>query len=105
MTHKIALTNIMEELVENKMEELMKLSNMCTCDRCRTDVAALALNKLPPRYVATDSGSAIARYEWMSTFQLQIMVTAEIQQAIEMVLKKPRHEHLSGSPTTPAPTT
>lgn len=92
MEDKIILKNVMEELVKNKMDELMKLAHMCCCDHCRADVAALALNKLPPRYVVTDNGSVYARYELLAAFQMQINVTAEVQSAIELVSKRPRHE-------------
>ena len=91
MLHKIELKNIMEDLVETKVDELLKLANTCICDQCRADVAALALNKLPPRYVATDSGNALARFEWMATIPLQIAVTTEVQHAVELVSRNPRH--------------
>ena len=53
MATKITPRNIMEDLVENKLGELMRSADMCCCGRCRADAKALALNKLPPRYVVS----------------------------------------------------
>ena len=43
--------NLMEGFVESRIDEAMKKFNCCTCDKCRRDIMALALNKLQPFYV------------------------------------------------------
>lgn len=53
--------NVAEEIVRSKVPSIMEESNMCTCDRCTNDVVALALNKIPPRYVVTQKGKLYAR--------------------------------------------
>ncbi|HWP51466.1 MAG TPA: late competence development ComFB family protein [Clostridia bacterium] len=49
--------NVMEELVEDKVDRLWKTHTACTCERCREDVIALSLNNLPPQYVVSDAGA------------------------------------------------
>ena len=51
---KAVLVNIMEYLVIDRLDAVFAKFNCCKCDKCKKDVAAIALNKLPPRYVVTD---------------------------------------------------
>lgn len=48
------LVNLMEGFVAARLDEVMKKFNCCTCDRCRRDILAMTLNKLPPLYVLED---------------------------------------------------
>lgn len=52
----MALVNIMEGIVKDKLTEMLKNENCCKCERCVEDMTALALNKLPARYVSTHNG-------------------------------------------------
>ncbi|MEG2769318.1 MAG: late competence development ComFB family protein, partial [Oscillospiraceae bacterium] len=45
------VVNVQEYLVSDKLEAAFNKFNCCRCDRCKKDVAALALNKLKPHYV------------------------------------------------------
>jgi len=81
----------MEDLVENKLDELMRAANMCCCERCRADVKALALNKLLPRYVVSVGGEVYSRFEELST-QNQANITAAIMAAIRVVRQNPHHD-------------
>jgi competence protein ComFB len=58
---KFIFVNVAEEIVRSKVLPMMKDFEMCTCDRCTNDVVALALNKLPPKYVVTMKGRLYAR--------------------------------------------
>ena len=41
--------NLMEDFVEQAIDECFeKEPNVCTCDRCRNNIAALALKQLKP---------------------------------------------------------
>lgn len=51
---KPILVNIMEYLVIDRLDAVFDKFNCCKCDKCKKDVAAIALNKLPPKYVVTD---------------------------------------------------
>jgi competence protein ComFB len=82
--------NIMEDLVECKLNELMRCAGMCCCERCRADVKALALNKLPPRYVVSVGGDIYSHFEAMNV-QIQVNITAAVASAIRVVRESPHH--------------
>jgi len=82
--------NIMEDLVEWKLNELLRSAAMCCCERCRADVKALALNKLPPRYVVSVSGDVYSHFDAMNV-QTQVNITAAIAAAIRIVRESPHH--------------
>jgi len=46
-----ATVNAMEEYVLRHADSVIQRFKLCRCDRCRRDVAAYALNNLPPKYV------------------------------------------------------
>ena len=50
--------NIMEAIVEEELAVMAPELECCTCEQCRNDMAAWALNQLPPKYVVTQAGSA-----------------------------------------------
>ena len=88
--------NLMEELVDKRLDELMSMANMCGCPQCRADVRALALNRLPPRYITSIKGDVFVRFEAQSC-QEQAEVAGAIVRAIEIVRKNPRHKGDTGS--------
>lgn len=88
---KIVPKNIMEDLVECKLNELMHSASMCCCERCRADVMALALNKLPPRYVVSVGGDVYSHFQAMSV-QTQVNITTAIVSAIRIVRESPHHD-------------
>ena len=55
------------------------------------DIAALALNNLPPRYVSTHKGDIFVRIQEMEG-KNDVDVIQAIAKAIEIVGKNPRHE-------------
>ena len=83
--------NSMEDLVENRLGDLMRSADMCCCERCRADTKALALNKLPPRYVVSVGGEVYSRFQELST-QNQVNITAAIMAAIRVVRQHPHHD-------------
>jgi competence protein ComFB len=90
MATKIAPKNIMEDLVEVKLDELMRSAGMCCCERCHADVKALALNKLPPRYVVSTAGEVYSHFQELAA-QNQINITTAIVAAIRTVHLNPHH--------------
>ena len=44
--NNMVLVNLMEELVINKLDSTLDRFNCCKCDKCKKDIAALALNRL-----------------------------------------------------------
>ena len=51
---QVSTVNLMESLVLRHLDTVIQRFNCCRCDRCRRDVAACALNLLPPKYVVAD---------------------------------------------------
>ncbi|MGI6153648.1 MAG: late competence development ComFB family protein, partial [Christensenellaceae bacterium] len=89
-SEKIIVKNIMEELVEEKLDMMMSSAGVCDCEQCRADVFAYALNHLPPKYIASTSGDVFTRVNTATT-QFQADILTAIVQAIDMVSKHPRH--------------
>ncbi len=86
------LTNFMEKLVFNKLEEIVRTRNdICTCEQCRLDIAAIALNDLTPRYIVTDRGELYTKLDMMET-QFGIDVLMAIGKAVAIVSERPRHK-------------
>lgn len=79
--------NVMETLVLRHLDAAIKRFNVCSCDRCRCDVAAYALNHLPPRY-------AIATSEKLAQLEREVplsAVTDALIKAVIQVRSTPRH--------------
>mgnify|MGYP003782426809 CR=1 FL=1 len=83
----LVLVNIMEDLVAQRLDDVMEKFRCCRCKRCRMDVTAMALNRLEPKYVAYD------RHQLKDLLNRQDgaqVVTALIHATIA-VKAKPRH--------------
>ncbi len=80
-----------DEMFEGLFKEYLKKSpGTCTCERCQEDMKALALNSIPPHYVATDKGTILKQV----SFDLiggKAQVTSAILTAIQTVGSNPRH--------------
>lgn len=86
------LKNYMEEVVLQKIDSVIaRYPDCCKCEQCRLDIAALALNNLPPRYVSTHKGDIFVRIQEMEG-KNDVDVIQAIAKAIEIVGKNPRHE-------------
>lgn len=84
------LKNFMEELVLDRMKGILADVDMCTCEKCLMDVAAIALNNLPPKYVVTEQGRVYSKVNFMGC-QYDADVISAIMQAAAQVKKQPRH--------------
>lgn len=81
----------MEMIVMQKLDEIWVNLDCCKCENCYNDVIALALNHLPPKYVASTEGELYARIGELNADK-EFYILLEIAKAIEMVAKNPRHE-------------
>lgn len=81
------LINIMEYLVVEKLDAAFAKFNCCKCDKCKKDVAAIALNKLVPKYMVTEPDKVPV---WVA-LQNNTDVTTAIVQGILQVRAHPRH--------------
>lgn len=90
------IKNIMEDAVENGLSEILAhkekygYDDLCTCERCLKDIQALALNRLPPRYVVSDKGEVFARASALDP-QFEVDILHAILFAIRLVAANPRH--------------
>ena len=84
------LVNMMEETVLKKIDKLWETTDGCKCQKCKLDIAAYALNRLPPRYVHSLQGKLIHRFN-ASTTQSDAEITSCVYQAVKKVEKNPNH--------------
>ena len=82
--------NMMETIVEEELDAMAPELECCTCEQCRNDMTAWALNQLPPKYVVTQAGGAISKADTMRIQHLTDVRTALVQ-AAQMVKEHPRH--------------
>ncbi len=84
------LTNMMEETVLAKIDQLWSSTNYCKCDKCKIDIAAYSLNRLPPNYVNSFEGRLIHKFD-TSTTQMDAEITACVYNAIVKIGEEPEH--------------
>ena len=83
--------NVMEDLVEGKVEENLKRFDACTCPRCRADATALALNHISPKYVVVEKSALTPmRNFYENKYAAEILVA--LVQACITVAKNPFHD-------------
>ena len=87
---EVKLTNMMESLVLIKLDEVIDKLECCKCEKCRMDIASYALNRLPPKYVATIEGEAYSKLATLSVQYETDMLNA-LFQAAKIVGNHPRH--------------
>lgn len=91
------LYNLMEEVVFDVIDDLLKKDvNICSCKKCRLDIAAITLNNLPPKYIVTGKGKLFERANNMN-YQFKADVTKEVIKAMKIVSKKPKHKDVINS--------
>lgn len=88
---EINLTNYMESLVMDSIDTIMEKMGVCKCERCKMDIAALALNSLTPKYVVTDSGKLYAKISLLQQ-QFEVDVLSALTRAALIVKQHPRHD-------------
>ena len=87
--NNMVLVNLMEELVISRLDSTLDRFNCCKCDKCKKDIAALALNRLKPRYVVMKEGEQEKRRK--AELENGSEVTGALVQAILVVKKAPWH--------------
>ena len=82
--------NIMEILVDERLERYVKMFGLCDCPRCLADTRALALTSLPPKYVVmADTAATPMLSLYRAKFESQVL--AQVLQACTTVMEFPRH--------------
>jgi len=87
---ELVLINIVEDMVRQKVDELIKDLDMCNCNRCRLNACAIALNNLPPHYATTERGALLGELEDIS-INYQANLTVEVTKALLIVKEQPLH--------------
>ncbi len=82
--------NVMEDIVESKMNQMLESLGCCTCEQCRNDIIAYALNHLPPKYVVTAQGEVYSKLYTLSV-QHDADIMAALTQGANLVANNPRH--------------
>ncbi len=86
----MALENVMESIVREKLDTMIKYSDCCKCARCYEDILALALNSLPPKYINSHKGELLVRID-ETINQNSIDINIALTKAMDLVGKNPRH--------------
>lgn len=84
---EVAVSEVFDEVLAQLRK---KNPDLCGCERCREDVMAVALNRLRPRYVASDKGEVLTQAVY-SRVGGKAEVIASLVQGFELVSKNPRH--------------
>ncbi|HTT67019.1 MAG TPA: late competence development ComFB family protein [Gemmatimonadales bacterium] len=85
------MKNVLEAVVARKYEDLLPdVPDACGCPLCREDILVYALNRLPPRYVATLTGKVLSEVQ-MEADQGKADVTVALMDAFRVVGDSPRH--------------
>jgi len=85
------IKNYMEEFVFNQMAEVLEDIKMCKCEKCIMDIAAIALNDLPPKYIVTEKGELFSKVNSLRR-QFEVDIIAAIIKAAIIVKRNPRHD-------------
>jgi len=91
MSENLFLKNVMEDLVWLLMKDaLAEWPEVCKCETCQYDIAAITLNSLKPRYVVRAKGEVLSR-----TSELELQHRADVYSALTraalLVNQKPKH--------------
>lgn len=84
---RTVVVNAMEASVLDKLDAVLARCQCCRCDRCKKDIVALALNKLPPKYMVLSDGQPAPDADAQTNAAI---ITAMIQAVIK-VRNSPRH--------------
>ena len=85
----MVLVNAMEEMVLDRLDTTLSRFNCCKCNKCKKDIAAVALNRLTPKYIVLKDGDT-EKKKWIED-KYGSQVTGALVQAILLVKKNPRH--------------
>lgn len=87
----VHVANVVERLIDEQFPIVMKkFPDVCCCHQCLSDIKALALNGLKPRYVSTDRGDLFERVH-ISDMMVKVEALRAMTEAVEKVSSNPRH--------------
>jgi len=84
----------MEDCVDDMLHNMIRNkgfdASLCVCDQCKMDIKAIALNKLPPKYIVTRKGELYAKINTLQN-QFEVDIISALTQASGIVGRNPRH--------------
>ncbi len=87
----MALVNMMEYIVDEKLRELLADADCCKCEKCLIDMKAFALNNLKPMYVNSREGELYSLLDSTRSQNLADINVAVIN-SINVVKREPHHD-------------
>ena len=87
----IGLKNYMEDCVAELLTDVLDRMDVCKCERCRLDILAQVLNKMPPKYVVTHKGQLYTKLSGLHS-QWNVDILTAITTAASIVNQRPRHD-------------
>ena len=95
----MTLYNVMEEVVRDVLMQYKDQLHMtCQCEQCLNDIMAIALNELPPRYIANEQYGPYVRAAHVADRQGATNIILIVTKAATFVSGKPRCKVMN--PTT-----
>jgi chemotaxis methyl-accepting protein methylase len=86
------LKNITADLVRDMLKRYLSLRvDICSCSKCKIDMLAYILSRVPAKYVTTDTGAMQTVIE-QAKFENETEIMTRIIEAVERIKKNPRHE-------------
>lgn len=86
----MALINVMEKLVDDKIKEMLKGEKCCKCEQCVEDMKAKALNQLPAKYVSSHNGELFSKLD-AANRQNSVNLNIAVANAIQCIASRPSH--------------
>lgn len=85
------LKNHTEIVVQQALQDYLRNNSIsCSCERCQSDIMALALNRLPARYYVSLRGEIMTQWE-SHALPDQARVMSEVVRATQQVNATPSH--------------
>lgn len=87
----MAIKNIMEKIISDRLNVLLTKYDCCKCEKCRNDMLAYALNLVDPKYVSTRAGELFGKLAALDS-QTSIDIDIAVTKAIDVVARMPHHD-------------
>jgi competence protein ComFB len=85
------LRNYMEICLDEMIDRVLDEIGGCRCGDCVTDIKALALNNLAPKYIATDKGHLYSKVDSICQ-QFEVDIVRAVTYGAKIVAERPRHD-------------
>ena len=82
--------NVSEELVRERVVEVMNSLGTCTCDRCIVDTVALAVTNMPAKCIVADKDAIFPLLSYYRS-KFATSVHTELMKAAMVVKDNPHH--------------